>query len=45
MDCCHNFMNKSIKTPHFMDSQKGLPPQDRTLVPGQMQKYVSKPRH
>ena len=47
MDCSHNFMNESIKTPHFMDSQKGLPPQpqDQTLVPGQMQKYASKPRY
>ena len=42
MDCSHNFMNESIKTPHFMDSQKGLPPQpqDQTLVPGQMQKHA-----
>lgn len=47
MDCSHNFMNESIKTPHFMDSQKGLPPQpqDQTLVPGLVQKYVSRPRH
>ena len=47
MDCSHNFMNESIKTPHFMDSQKGLPPQpqDQTLVPSQVQKYVSMPRH
>ena len=47
MDCRHNFMNESIKTPHFMDSQKGLPPQPQyqTLVPGLVQKYVSRPRH